>query len=69
MAYVFSSLSDPKHGSVKVEYIRFEACQYLRPLTHSYSIVFVLAIGAEPRKTWARATDSVGLEHRRLDHV
>ena len=27
------------------------------------------AIGADPRKTWARQTDSAGFEHQRLDYV
>ena len=35
----------------------------------SYSIVCVPAIGADPRKTWARQTDSVGFELDRLDYV
>ena len=33
------------------------------------SIVCVPAIGADPRKTWERQTDSAGFEHRRLDYV
>lgn len=33
------------------------------------SIVCVPAIGADPRKTWARQTDSAGFEHDRLDYV
>ncbi|CAD6571283.1 MAG: hypothetical protein ASARMPRED_004452 [Alectoria sarmentosa] len=51
MAFVFSSLSKPKDGEVKVD------------------IVCVPAIGADPRKTWERQTDSAGFEHRRLDYV
>lgn len=51
MAFVFSSLSKPKDGGVKVD------------------IVCVPAIGADPRKTWERQTDSAGFEHRRLDYV
>ena len=33
------------------------------------SIVCVPAIGADPRKTWERQTDSAGHERRRLDYV
>ena len=33
------------------------------------SIVCVPAIGADPRKTWARQTDNAGLEHDRLDYI
>lgn len=33
------------------------------------SIVCVPAVGADPRKTWARQTDVAGLEHDRLDLV
>lgn len=51
MAFVFSSLSKPKDGGVKVD------------------IVCVPAIGADPRKTWERQTDSAGFERRRLDYV
>ena len=35
----------------------------------SRSIVFVPAIGADPRKTWAHQTDSAGFKHDRLDYV
>ena len=34
-----------------------------------HSIICVPAIGADPRKTWERQTDSAGHEHRRLDYV
>ncbi len=33
------------------------------------SIICVPAIGADPRKTWERQTDSAGFERRRLDYV
>ena len=69
MAFVFSSLSSPGHVPLRVEYIHYEACRYLRLLTQSHSIVLVPAIGADPRKTWARSTDTDGLEHHRLDYV
>lgn len=68
MAFVFSSLSKPKDGGVKVEYVRGLCLLRAQTLT-CRSIVCVPAIGADPRKTWERQTDSAGFEHRRLDYV
>lgn len=69
MAFAFSSSKKHEDGPVKVECIRLEPCRYLQALTHSCSIVFVPAIGADPRKTWTRDPDKDGFEHRRFDYV
>lgn len=68
MAFVFSSLSKPKDGRVKVEYESRLHLSGAQTLTCP-SIICVPAIGADPRKTWERQTDSAGFEHRRLDYV
>ncbi len=69
MAFAFSSLSQPNDGLVKVEYISLGACRSLQPLTHFCSIVFVPAIGADPRNTWTPHRGSEGSVRPGLDHV
>ena len=69
MAFVYSSQSTkPKAGEVKVEYVNRFCLLQISTLT-CRSIVCVPAIGADPRKTWERQTDTAGFEHRRLDYV
>ena len=64
MALVFSTLATVY---VKVEYGRPIQEIWKRSLTSVPSIIFVPAIGADPRNTWARQRDVHGFD--RLDYV
>ena len=63
MAFVFSSLVKPSDRLVKVEYVHIGTNEAWSVDSDSlYSITCVPAVGADPRKTWAR-------QHHQLDEV